>query len=66
MFTLIFVLQILDPDLMKVFETVEREMEADGARFGSRLSDDELAKKRQKKYVFYEFFKHFFSTQVWS
>lgn len=50
-------LQILDPDLMKVLDTVEKEIEADAKRFGARVSDDEVASKRKKRYVFLIIFK---------
>lgn len=51
---------------MKVFDTVEREMEADSGRFGCRISDDELAKKCKKKYVFCQISNSFLPSKVWS
>lgn len=39
---------------MKVLDSVEKELEADSVRFGTRVSEEELADKRKKKYV------HFF------
>lgn len=43
---------------MKVLDTVEREFEADAERFATPVTDDQLASKRKKKYVFSEFFKY--------
>lgn len=55
----LFLWQILDPDLMNLLDTVDKEIEADTARFAARVSNDELAEKRRKRCVSWQFFKHF-------
>lgn len=53
---------------MKVLDTVDKEMEADTKHFATRVSDDELASKRKKRFVhvFSPIFNLFKHTQVWS
>lgn len=51
---------------MKVIDTVEKEIEADGQRFGACMSDEEVAAKRKKKYVFCPFFNFIEPASVWS